>query len=181
MLHLLTSKPKTIAFTAALALLATTVDSEGASGRMRIFCPTELTVDWIQAANGKTNTVRAKTLAIIFREPNPKVICKFDPANPPIVQQLVNLGPKTVASACQAKATVSGKGDSNGGVGPYGGFPFKSKRIQAVAAYNEATGICLLTLPTANLEFGLKMNQPCRSADNTGTSIDCPVGSMVVN
>lgn len=38
-------------------------------------------VDWIQAANGKKNTVRTKMRAIVFRDqPNPNMIRRFEPS-----------------------------------------------------------------------------------------------------
>jgi hypothetical protein len=178
MFGLLTKNPRAMAFAAALGLLAST--SEGASGDTVINCPEEVTVDWIQAANGKQNKIATKMRNFIYRDqPNPNLTCRFEPGKPPLIQQLVALKPGSVESACGAKATISGRGVSSGGVPPFGGFVWKSKRIQAVATYNQTTGLCLLTLPVDAFEFSIKMSKGCRSVGDYAFS--CPGNAYVVN
>lgn len=195
MLDSRTNGPRSLAVAATFCLLTSTVGcgeladedeafgvSEEALAGQVINCPTEVTVDWIQAANGRTNTVRGKTRAIIFRDqPNPNLICRFEPTALPIIQQLVSLKPGSVQSACGAKATISGRGASSGGVPPFGGFVFKSRRIQAASAYDQSSGLCLLTLPSSfpTAQFSLKMTKGCRSQSDEG--FVCPTDALIVN
>jgi hypothetical protein len=178
MFGILTKNPRAMAFAAALGLLAST--SQGASGDVIITCPEEVTVDWIQAANGKQNKIATKMKNVIFRDqPNPKLICRFESGKEPLIQQLVALKPGAVESACGAKATISGRGVSSGGVPPFGGFVFKSKRIQATATYNQTTGLCLLTLPVPDFTFSIKMTKGCRNVSEYGYS--CPGNAYIAN
>jgi hypothetical protein len=178
MFGLLMKNPKAMAFAAAFGLLAST--SEGAPGDAIINCPEELTVDWVQAANGKQNKIATKMLNVIYREqPSPLLTCRFEPGKQPLIQQLVALKPGSVESACGAKATISGRGVSTGSVPPFGGFVWKSKRIQAVATYNQTTGLCLLTLPVPEFGFTIKMSQGCRSVGDRAFS--CPGSAAPVN
>jgi hypothetical protein len=178
MFGLLAKGPRAMILTAALGLLASS--SEAASGDVIVKCPEEVTVDWIQAANGKKNTIRTKMRAIVFRDqPNPNMICRFEPKSGPLIQQLVSFKPGSVVSACGAKATITGRGESSGGVPPYEGFVFKSKRIQAVATYDQSTGVCLLTLPVADFEFKIKMTKGCRIRDDY--SFTCPGNAYIAN
>jgi hypothetical protein len=179
MFGLLTKNPRPMAFAAALGLIAST--SEGAPGDARINCPEEVTVDWIQAANGKQNKIATKMRNLIYRDqPNPTLVCRFEPGKAPLIQQLVALKPGSVESACGAKATISGRGVSTGSVPPFGGFVWKSKRIQAIATYNQTTGLCLLTLPIEeDFTFRIKMSQGCRSVGDYAFS--CPGSASPVN
>jgi len=146
--------------------------AEGALKGLVINCPTDVTVDWIQAANGRKNVLHGKTRTVVPRDqPITILTCKFDPDRPPLIEQLVSLGANTVDSACAAKATVSGQGTTSNSVPPFEPFVFKSKRIQAVSAYDPPSGNCLLTIPVLPLtqttdatpEFSLKVTQGCKT------------------
>jgi hypothetical protein len=159
-------------------------DIETTTGELKgitINCPTEVTADWIQAANGRKNVIRAQTRAVIWRDqPSPNLVCRFDNRlPPPIIQQVVSFKPGSVDSVCGAKATISGQATTSGGVPPFGGFVFKSKRIQAASAYDSNSGICILSLPAAPSGISIKMSKGCNSVSDTGYV--CPQDAYIVD
>ena len=158
----------------------TVEEVSAATSTLTLTCPTSLTANWIQAANGRTNTVNLRTVPFPPGKPaSTKLGCAIEnPGTIKLVQD-VKFAPRTVPSACAAKVTFTGQGIQKVGVNPFGGWPFKSERFPAVATYNESTGACHLEFRLAPTIVYLKTSQPCK--DISATSFSCPDTTLPIN
>lgn len=169
-----------MAFTAA-AVLSTLSLSQSARA-LDVFCPTSATATWIQAANGRTNTVTGSFIRLGDTLPGPatsQLICHLTQvAFGPAVEQTVQFAPNTVVSACGAKASFAGQAGFRG-LPPFGGITFKSTRISATANYNQQTGVCRLQIPLLPLELRARVSAACTPLGTTGWR--CPDGVVPVD
>jgi hypothetical protein len=146
--------------------------ASAATGSINISCPGVSKASWIQAINGTVDLISGQTESFFpsFTDPTTTLTCRY-PASvfPPILDHTVNFARGTVASACTAKVTFSGEGQQVGGVGPFGGWQFKSNRLTATATYNQATGACRLQMPLLRnpaTSMSLKVSQACTPIRN---------------
>ena len=150
------------------AFMGTMIGIEvGSAQAMAVGCPTSLTATWIQAANGRTNTITGTSSRLSGPLPPPttRLSCVLDNVTATSrITQVVQLQPGSVPSACGAKATFTGRAITIGGVPPFGGFIFKSDRITATPTYNEATGRCQLDIFLRPTITSLQMSQNCTPA-----------------
>ena len=127
-----------------------------------IFCPTSLTATWNQAAFGRTNPVNIRSLRLgagLSSEPTSTLTCTLDVFGFQTIVQNVQVEPNFPA-ACVAKATFTGQAGTVG-VGPFGGFTFKSSKIAATPTYTASTGACKLTVFLRPTLTTVKMSAVC--------------------
>ena len=92
----------------------TVEEVSAASSTLTLTCPTSLTANWIQAANGRTNTVNLRTVVFpVFGSGTPastRLGCAVEQPGTTKLVQDVQFAPGTVPSACAAKVTFTGQG-----------------------------------------------------------------------
>jgi hypothetical protein len=147
-----------------------------------VFCPFSHTAAWIQAANGRTNTVNriSSRLGGAIGRPSSTLTCIIDDVpDGETIRQVVQLEPNSVPSACGAKATFSGLGTTRNGVPPFGGFIFKGQRLPATPTYTQSTGVCQLDIPLEPVITSVKVSQVCTPLNLN--SWRCPDSTFPVN
>jgi hypothetical protein len=170
--------PRLSAAVAALSILATmAVPEVRASGTITLSCPLGLTATWAQAANGRTNNINGTTSQLTSPTPpgptTTDLTCALDP--PAVngkIEQVVQLEPGSVASACGAFANFTGLAQQTGGVPPFGGFKFKSSHVFATPTYTESTGRCQLDIKLAPTLVTLRLSAACKPISSRSWS--CP-------
>ncbi|MEO8180523.1 MAG: hypothetical protein ABI895_16940 [Deltaproteobacteria bacterium] len=145
-----------------------------AAHALTVQCPNNMTATWVGGAFGHTTTFTRSMnrYFVISSERTSELMCTRSTSSADFVQEIVQLSPGAIPALCGGRATISGIAPTSGGVPPFGGFVFKSGRIDAVPTYNQSTGRCQLDLPVRGLVTSVSVSEKC-----TPTSLstwDCP-------